>query len=149
MGNYPTGVSVVTTTDEAGEAVGLTVNSFASVSLDPLLILWSIDHGSSSYQAFLETDRFAVNILSEEQAYLCDCFAKKRNERFKANDWEWSNEHIPLFKNTTGILECSVHERIVAGDHTIIIGRVLNIIDGKKDPLLYHQGRISGVNHKS
>ena len=83
MANYPTGVTVVTTVDEQGVPLGLTVNSFASVSLDPLLILWSIDKKVSSYQSFIKTDKFAVNVLSSDQSDICSLFASKDIDRFK------------------------------------------------------------------
>lgn len=82
MANYPTGVSVVTARDKEDNPFGITVNSFASVSLDPLLILWSIDYNASTYDQFMETEQFVVNILAEEQADLASTFAKSDIDRF-------------------------------------------------------------------
>ena len=80
MGNYPTGVTVVTTVDHNGTPVGLTVNSFASVSLDPTLILWSIDHRVSTIDIFKKTDKFAVHTLASDQGDLCALFASKEKD---------------------------------------------------------------------
>ena len=81
LGNYPTGVTVVTTLDENNKPVGLTANSFASVSIDPLLILWSLDKKSRLYDAFTQSNKFAVNILADDQADLCGLFASKVADR--------------------------------------------------------------------
>ena len=75
MGNYPTGVTVVTAFDDNNKPMGLTVTSFASVSLDPLLILWSINDGAGSYNDFLHSEKFAVNILTSDHAVLCTLFS--------------------------------------------------------------------------
>ena len=77
MGNYPTGVTVVTALDQQGKPMGMTVNSFASVSLDPLLVLWSIDKKAFLYEEFLKADKFVVNILAEDQSDLCNLFASR------------------------------------------------------------------------
>src|SRR5690625_4253010 len=96
MGNYPTGVSVVTAFDEEAEPVGLTVNSFASVSLEPLLILWSIDNSVSSYDQFIKTDKFAINILAEDQNDLSMLFATKNADRFNQCSWKKSQLNLPI-----------------------------------------------------
>src|SRR5699024_11611195 len=80
MATYPRGVSVATAIDKEKYPFRITVNSFASVSLDPLLILWSIDHNASTYDQFMETEQFVVNILAEEQADVASTFARSRSE---------------------------------------------------------------------
>src|SRR5690554_800644 len=92
LGNYPTGVTIITTTDENGTPVGLTVNSFASVSLDPLMVLWSIDHKVSSLETFKTSGKFAVHILEGNQQELCLNFASKDVDRFGSCDWELSSQ---------------------------------------------------------
>ncbi|VEF46768.1 flavin reductase domain-containing protein [Bacillus freudenreichii] len=140
MGNYPTGVTILTTTTESGEPVGLTVSSFASVSLDPLMILWSIDHGVSSLRAFTEGGKFAVHVLAEEQTELCRTFASRDVDRFSACDWKMSDNGLPIIEGAFGVLECETFKAIEAGDHTVLIGKVTDlIVNEEKDPMLYHR----------
>jgi flavin reductase (DIM6/NTAB) family NADH-FMN oxidoreductase RutF len=82
MGEYPTGVTIVTTMDAQGTPVGLTVNSFASVSLDPLIVLWSIDKKVSSLDAFMMAEKFVVHTLSTDRTDACWAFAGKEADRF-------------------------------------------------------------------
>lgn len=140
MGNYPTGVTVVTATTEDGTPVGLTVNSFASVSLDPMLLLWSIDHKVSSLKAFTEGGKFAVHVLAGDQQKLCTTFASRVEDRFAECTWEMSERGVPIIEETFGVFECKTFKTIEAGDHTVIIGEVVDLkIDQQKDPMLYHR----------
>lgn len=145
LGNYPTGVTVVTAYNENNEPMGLTVNSFASVSLDPLLILWSIDKRVGTYDEFLKVDRFSVNILASDQAELCNLFASRVPDRFGQCEWEKSSLDLPVLKDTLATLQCKVHNRVEAGDHTIMIGEVLEIDNSDKTPLLYHNRTIGAI----
>lgn len=139
MSNYPTGVSVITTYDTEQQPVGLTVNSFSSVSLNPLLILWSIDKNSTSYETFLQTGNFSVNILAADQTELCKLFATQHVNRFAQCEWRHSTGNLPVLSDPAAILQCEVYEKIEAGDHTIIIGQVFDIINNDVEPLLYHK----------
>ncbi len=139
MGNYPTGVTIVTTKDGQGTPVGLTVNSFASVSLDPLMILWSIDHSVSSLDVFKNAEKFAVNILTGDQKDLCKTFASKNIDRFENCHWKSSEHDLPVISDTFAVLQCETFKTIEAGDHTILIGKVLDIDKADKDPMLYHR----------
>jgi flavin reductase (DIM6/NTAB) family NADH-FMN oxidoreductase RutF len=145
MGNYPTGVTVVTTTDENGVPLGLTVNSFASVSLDPTLILWSIDKRVSTYDIFTNADKFAVHVLAGDQGDICALFASKGTDRFGNCEWEMSDNHLPILKGTAGVLHCKTHKTIEAGDHTILIGEVVEIENHSKPPLLYHNRKFGNI----
>lgn len=140
MGNYPTGVTVVTGVMEDGTPVGLTVNSFASVSLDPLMVLWSIDHRVSTIKAFTEGGKFAIHVLAGEQQELCQTFATKGADRFSQCKWEMSENGLPIIEGAFGVFECETFKAIEAGDHTVLIGNVTNIrLDKEKDPMLYHR----------
>ncbi|KRF67250.1 oxygenase [Bacillus sp. Soil768D1] len=140
MGNYPTGVTIVTTVTEDGTPVGLTVNSFASVSLDPLMLLWSIDHGVSSLKAFTEGGKFAVHVLAGEQQELCKIFASKHEDRFSACEWSFSENGLPVIEGAFGVFECKTFKAIEAGDHTVLIGEVIDLkVAEEKDPMLYHR----------
>lgn len=146
MANYPTGVTVVTAIDEEGNPIGLTVNSFASVSIDPLLILWSIDKRVSTYELFKKVDKFAVNILAENQAEVASLFASRTSnqKRFSNSDWDLSEYNLPVIKGTMATLQCKTFKQIEAGDHTILIGEISEISVEKKSPLVYH-GRKMGA----
>lgn len=145
MGNYPTGVTIVTTRDEEKRPVGLTVNSFASVSLDPLLILWSIDHRVSSLEAFRSSDKFAVHVLAGNQQELCESFASKGADRFSHCKWQNSLQNLPILEDTFAVLQCKTFNRVEAGDHTILIGEVIDIEVQDKEPMLYHRRHFAPI----
>lgn len=145
MGNYPTGVTVVTAFDENNKPIGLTVNSFASVSLDPLLILWSIDNRVSTYESFLKTDKFTVNILASDQSDLCTLFASRVDDRFSQCDWKESELNLPILSDALAVLQCRTYQKVQAGDHTIMIGEVIDIHNEKKEPLLYHRRKFGPI----
>lgn len=142
MGNYPTGVTVVTAFDENDKPIGLTVNSFASVSLDPLLILWSIDKKVFTYDTFKKIDKFAVNILASDQKDTALLFATRDADRFGNSKWDTSEFGLPILKETLASLQCKTFQTVEAGDHTILIGEVMDIHVEEKDPLLYHARNI-------
>ncbi|QUW23946.1 flavin reductase family protein [Sporosarcina sp. Marseille-Q4063] len=145
MGNYPTGVTVVTAFDENDKPMGLTVNSFASVSLEPLLVLWSINNGAGSYKDFLKTEKFAVNILASDQEDLCTLFSSRVEDRFGECDWKKSEFDLPILSDSLAVLQCKVFKKVDAGDHTIMIGEVLDIHNEEKEPLLYHRRTIGAI----
>ncbi|ONK21425.1 oxygenase [Bacillus sp. VT-16-64] len=145
MCSYPTGVSIVTTMDQ-DKPVGLTVNSFASVSLEPLLVSWCIDKKSSSLQAFHKSDTFAVNILSEHQKAECFIFAdSKESDRFSKTSWERSANQLPILKDVFAVLECKKVQEIEAGDHIVLIGKVIDLHKTDHKPMLYYQRNVSVV----
>lgn len=145
MGSYPTGVTIITTMDEDGNPSGLTVNSFASVSLDPLLVLWCIDKKSSSFDAFRKAPGFAVHILSHEQQNECWAFAGKELDRFSKCNWQLSNQNLPVIQNSLGVLECETFQQIDAGDHIIFIGEVVEIDKQNKEPMLYFRRNVGAI----
>ncbi|KAB0442531.1 flavin reductase family protein [Lysinibacillus fusiformis] len=144
LGNYPTGVTVVTACHETNP-IGLTVNSFASVSIDPLLILWSLDKKSQLHPYFMSVEKFAVNILASDQEQLCTLFASKVPDRFAQAKWSTSSLGLPILHDTAAILQCKSFQQIDAGDHTIFIGQVLDITNSQKEPLLYHRRHIGQI----
>ncbi|AMO86579.1 p-hydroxyphenylacetate 3-hydroxylase, reductase component [Solibacillus isronensis B3W22] len=146
MGSYPSGVTVVTTVDANNQPVGLTANSFVSVSIDPLLILWCIDKKSTSYAAFEHSDYFTVNILSADQGDACWAFAsKKEPDRFSKCSWELSENKVPVIKNAFANLECKKYNVVDAGDHYILIGQVVNIHKADKEAMLYYKRNLGAV----
>jgi len=142
LGNYPTGVTVVTALNKNDEPIGLTVNSFASVSIDPLLILWSIDENVTTYDVFKNIDKFAVNILAEDQKELALLFSTKEEERFENCNWTMSENRLPVLANALATLECKTFNTVEVGDHTTLFGEVIDIIATDRAPLLYHKRHI-------
>jgi flavin reductase (DIM6/NTAB) family NADH-FMN oxidoreductase RutF len=141
MSNFATGITVVTTVDGNGKIYGLTVNSFTSVSLEPLLVLVCLDNRLNGFQAFKESGRFGVSMLSENQEDLSRMFAKKDSER-PAEIYFKGQTGMPLLRNSLATMECETAALHVAGDHTIFVGRVNHADVLKEDrPLLYFQGK--------
>lgn len=146
MGSYPTGVTIMTTIDSDSNPVGLTVNSFASVSLDPLMVLWCIDKRSGSLDSFKNAEKFAVNILSADQKEACWTFASsKEKNRFAKISWELSDNKLPIIEGVFGAFECKKVNEIDAGDHIIFLGEVINIQKNDFDPMLYYRRNVGAV----
>lgn len=140
FGAFMTGVTVVTTTDEAGGPVGLTANAFASVSLDPPLLLVCISSRSLSLPEFQRSGGFAVNILSTAQKDLSQRFARPVEDRFEGVDWAPGPNGGPVLKDVCGWFDCRLHDQVEAGDHIIMIGRVEGFDHNPQSPLGYARG---------
>ena len=140
LSRFPSGVTVVTLKDGAGNMHGITVSAFCSVSLNPPLILVCIDNEAGSHYAFHEGKRFVVNILREEQTEYSIHFASPIPDKFFNIHHHEGLEGIPVLKNALVNLECRMVQHFVAGDHTIFIGEVeqAHINEGK--PLVYYLG---------
>ncbi|MFJ8063209.1 flavin reductase family protein [Psychrobacillus sp. NPDC096426] len=146
MGSYPSGVTVITTVDQENNPFGLTANSFISVSIDPLLVLWCIDKRANSYSAFGPSDKFAVNILAAEQAEACWTFSSKKEEdRFGKHDWTLSENGLPILTGSFATLQCKKVQEVDAGDHYILIGEVIGIEKSEQDPMLYFRRNVGAV----
>lgn len=141
LGQFATGVTIVTTRDTQGAAVGMTANSFASLSLEPPLVLWSIAKTSSNYVAFAEAKEFAIHVLGADQTALCSQFARKDIDRFANVEIEAGREGTPLLRDYLARFQCSTEHRYEGGDHLIIVGRVQQLDAQAGDPLLFFQGR--------
>lgn len=140
LGCFPTGVTIITTPGMDAPA-GVTVNSFTSVSLDPPLVLWSIAHTSRSHAAFMHSSHFAVNILADEQVAVSQVFASASDDKFSLVDWHKGRTGSPLVDNALAYFDCVCESRHEGGDHTIIIGRVLDFGRSEGSPLAFSQGR--------
>lgn len=141
LGRYATGVTVVTTRAPDGEPIGLTVNSFTSVSLDPPLVLFCLDRSAGSLPAFEAAAGFAVNILGAGQEAVSNRFADPLAARFtNGGIADWSTG-APVLSDALAALDCALHARHDGGDHVILVGRVLQLAvltDG--EPLVYWRG---------
>tara|TARA_R110000782_G_scaffold15505_8_gene45286 strand:+ start:67 stop:543 length:477 start_codon:yes stop_codon:yes gene_type:complete len=140
LGCFATGVAVVTARDANGEKIGITVNSFNSVSLNPPLVLWSIGEESLSYTAFVEADYFAVNVLATHQRDVCKRFASSGGDKFLDLHCEEGIEGVPLLPEFSAVFECKTEHRYDGGDHKIIVGRVQRFEDRRTDPLIFYRG---------
>jgi len=145
LGNFATGVTVVTAADASGRKVGVTANSFNSVSLDPPLVLWSIDKRSSSHGVFEEASHFAVNVLAADQIDLSNNFARPKDDRFAEIVYEPGEGGAPVFADCAARFHCEKYQQVDGGDHWIMIGKVVAFDDFGRSPLLYHQGAYSMV----
>ena len=141
MGNFATGITVVTTRDAKGNPYGLTVNAFTSVSLDPVLVLVCLDNRLSGLQAFKGSKHFGVSVLSEHQEDLSRSFAKKDSERAPGIYFE-GKLGVPLLRNSLAVLECETVNIYEGGDHQIFLGQVQTAEALQPDhPLLYFRGK--------
>ena len=141
MGQFATGVTIVTTMS-ADQPVGLTANSFTSVSLDPALVLVCLGKSLGCLQAFSEADHFGVNVLQAAQRETSNRFATKGSDRFTGLDWHLADGTIPLLSNALANLECRKHAELDYGDHVIFIGQVERATyDPSRQPLLYFGGQ--------
>ncbi len=142
LGAFPTGVTVVTTVGAGGAYVGLTCNSFNSLSLDPPLILWSIVSSSSSVAVFNQASHFAINILAEDQARVSRQFASKVPDKFAGLELHPSESGVPLIAGCSAYLECRTHSRLQLGDHVLIIGQVERFRHhDERHPLFFYGGK--------
>ncbi|MDH4051688.1 MAG: flavin reductase family protein, partial [Rubrivivax sp.] len=117
LGRFATGVTIVTCLDAAGQPVGLTANSFSSLSLDPALVLWSLRLSSPSLPAFRAAPHFAINILAESQVELSRRFAAPAEDRFADGPWSPGAAGVPVLAGAAAVLECERTLEQVAGDH--------------------------------
>ena len=142
LGCFATGVTVVTTLDAAGNPIGLTANSFTSVSLDPELLLVCLAKTASSLAAFDLADHFAVNVLHIGQQPVSNRFATKDEDRFAETGWETWSTGAPIIKGSLASFECARHAMHDGGDHVILVGKVDRVrFEPRRDPLLYFRGK--------
>jgi len=144
MGHFPTGVTVVTALDERERLCGLTVNAFSSVSLEPPLVLVCIKHSSRSYPKLMTAGAFTIHMLHRGQEREAIAFAKSGGAREEIAPWRLSETGLPLLDSFHTALECSLHEALPGGDHSILLGRVHRIHPptGEEGPLLYYRGAL-------
>jgi len=138
---FATGVAVVTALDADGAKIGITVNSFSSVSLDPPLVLWSVAEDSMSYDVFSEAGYFAVHVLTRQQHELSSRFAQRSGDKFAGLDHREGIRGVPILGEYAALFECSTEHVYPGGDHKIIVGRVHRFEDREAEPLVLHRSR--------
>lgn len=138
LGQFPTGVTIVTCMSQIGP-LGITVNSFTSVSLDPALIVWCPTKNSSRYHAFMRAKSFAVHVMPVEAKELCIAFAKS-GQAFEQASWSVNDQQVPLLDGCLARFECRYFADHDGGDHSLLLGLVerVSVFDGV--PLTYIQG---------
>jgi flavin reductase (DIM6/NTAB) family NADH-FMN oxidoreductase RutF len=140
LGAFPTGVTVVTIAGPDGSPIGLTCNSFSSVSLSPPLVLWSLSLRSPNLSNFLQAPHFAINILAADQIALARRFAQSIANKFEGVPYRAGLSGAPLLEGTAAQLECRNETRYYSGDHVIFIGHVLRYSWRECVPLLFCRG---------
>ncbi len=134
---FATGITVVTTRDSEGHPHGLTVNSFSSVSLDPPLVLVSIDLRNAILGHFISSEWFAINVLAEHHEELSRRFSSPAENRFLGVEWTTGISGMPLLTSVLAQLECAVVQTFEAGDHTVLIGEVRGASYREGKPLVF------------
>lgn len=140
FGQFPTGVAVMTTRTASGELIGVTANSFTSVSLDPPLILWCLSRQAPSAAHFAADVTFAVNVLAADQAQLSRQFARPAPDKFAGASWTAGPDGVPLLDGVSAAFVCRARAPYAGGDHDILVGEVLDYRRSPVEPLLFHAG---------
>jgi flavin reductase (DIM6/NTAB) family NADH-FMN oxidoreductase RutF len=140
LGCFGTGVTVVTTISASGERVGLTANSFSSVSLDPPIVLWSLGKQSRYLPIFHESGRFVINVLGVDQLHLSNQFAKPSDDRFAGVECQLGLGGLPVIQGCAANIECETISAQEVGDHVLYLGKILRYSHIKKDSLLFCNG---------
>ncbi len=145
LGNFATGVTIITTQALDGTKIGVTASSFNSLSMDPPLILWSSIKDTPSCKIFESATHFAVNILASDQMDMSNHFARQQDDKFAGVEWEEGLGGSPIFPNCAGRFQCEAYDKLDGGDHWIFVGRVILFDDFGRSPLCFHQGSYSMV----
>jgi flavin reductase (DIM6/NTAB) family NADH-FMN oxidoreductase RutF len=145
LGQFATGVTVMSGVSPLGDPVGITVTSFNSLSLEPPLILWSLGRDGGSFACFQVGTPFAVNVLSGAQKPLAERFARVGIPKFDGVATHVGLDGVPLIAGCVAYFECHVDARYPGGDHDIIVGRVRRLYNVGSNPLLFHQGALRSL----
>ena len=145
LGQYPTGVTVVTAC-HGDHPIGMTANSFSSVSLDPPLVLWSVAKSSPSHDPFVQANAFAVHFLGADHGELAMKFGKRGPDKFADIKHSPGETGAPLLDGLAPIFECKTWARYPGGDHTILVGEVVRFVERNHDPLVFHSGELRRID---
>ena len=145
LGRFATGVTVVTTRDRAGRPVGMTASSVASVSLQPPLVLVSVDRANDMHPALAAATRFVLNVLAADQEAISRRFAADHPDRFDGIPYRDSRHGLPVLEGTLASIECDKQGEAPGGDHTVFFGLVTGGSVSEGRPLLYYRSRYTGL----
>jgi flavin reductase (DIM6/NTAB) family NADH-FMN oxidoreductase RutF len=140
LGTFATGVTIITAVGTDGKPYGFTCNSFASVSLNPPLVLWSLGTFSQGLSVFQNATHFAVNVLGASQQALASKFAKSSDDKFAGVKWTAGLGGAPLLADGVATFQCRAANRYYGGDHVIFLGAVEAYSYNRREPLLFAQG---------
>jgi flavin reductase (DIM6/NTAB) family NADH-FMN oxidoreductase RutF len=140
LGTYATGVTIITAAGANGKPYGLTCNSFASVSLNPPLVLWSLGMFSQALNTFQNASHFTVNILGASQQELAAKFAKSGEDKFAGVEWTPGLGNAPVIAGSVANFQCRAANRYYGGDHVIFLGAVEAYAYNRQEPLLFSRG---------
>jgi flavin reductase (DIM6/NTAB) family NADH-FMN oxidoreductase RutF len=143
LGQFATGVCVLTTNDSDRGAIGMTVNSFAAVSLDPALVLWSIQNTSECFNEFTKCDRYGISILRHSQEALSNRYARSLEHTVDEGDFFIDSNGVPLIQGALATFSCKMSALHPGGDHHIIVGEVVEFESHPGDPLVFFGGAYS------
>lgn len=147
--HFPTGVAIVSTLDERGEPVGCTISSFLSVSLEPPIVAVSLAQSTSTLAHLVANRQFGISVLSSSQGGVAEVFASREvdhAERFAGIRWRHGQTGVPVLDNGLSTIECDIHDIVPAGDHYLVLGRVVSLFaSGWGSPLVHHQGTLSTI----
>jgi 3-hydroxy-9,10-secoandrosta-1,3,5(10)-triene-9,17-dione monooxygenase reductase component len=148
LGCFPTGVCLVTARGPDGSAVGMTINSFSSVSLDPPMILWSLARSAASAPVFRDAEYFAINVLAAGDEKLSSDFARSGEDKFSAHSQRFGSglAGMPVLLDAVASFECHRRQRYYGGDHIILIGVVERYLHTSAAPLLFSRGRYASLS---
>ena len=145
LGNFATGVTIITAKAPDGTTVGVTASSFQSLSMDPPLVQWSSIKGNPSCAIFEQASHFAVNILASDQMEMSNHFARQQEDKFAGVEYAAGIGGAPIFPNCAGRFQCETYDKLDGGDHWIFLGRVLAFDDFGRPPLCFHRGSYAMV----
>ena len=137
-GQFPTGVCIATTFD--GHPHGLTVNSFTSISLEPPVVLFCIDHSAGIRDVFRRRTHFAINILGQHQQEISTTFAYRRDDRFEGVAWRPGVESVPVIEGSVATIQCRLLDVVPVGDHDMFLGEAVAVAVEEGEPLVYARG---------
>lgn len=144
-GQFPTGVAVITTSDESGKLFGITISAVTSLSLTPPLFLICLDNHSNTLAAILRSGHFCINFLSARQAATSKVFASKIDDKFKGLDYQVGTLGSPMITGAVAHGECKLESTYAIGDHTIVIGALSGVLVHEEEPLVYCRGRYAAL----
>lgn len=146
LGKFATGICVVTT-DTADGPIGMTINSFSSVSLEPALILWNIQKSSECFQAFDTANGYAISILSDQQMDISNQFAQRGSHLLNKDQYSLGESGQAILKDAIATMECSIWAKYEGGDHIILVGEVEKFSAAESgEPLIFFSGAYRSLN---
>ncbi len=149
LGQFATGVTIVTTMEDEATPIGVTASSFNSVSLDPPLVLWSLAKTAQSMPAYQMSGGFNIHVLASHQSDLSNQFARSSDSKFEGVDWGKCDQGFPLLPEYAALFRCKTQFQYEGGDHIIFVGEVIDFEEKNLPPLVFHSGQYADKKNKS